>query len=215
MQTKSLTFPGRDLSVCHQMDQVSTSYTGICDKLNNFNLSLLLSIVASTLHIVHKVFLKAFESSHWMWIILHLILMPGLFDRHENPAKKKICYSLLKAVSICCETLFLRHVNSWWLTLTPALRCILEEWDDGRKYFLVYLANGKTKKRDLTINKSYKKTVEALKCHNKVLWNGYHFIFWNSPSLLTVGLHLPVLTLVISSKAIRPWALTINFLNLF
>lgn len=100
LQTKSLTFPGRDLSVCHQMDQVSTSYTGICDKLNSFNLSLLLSIVASTLHIVHKVFLKAFESSHWMWIILHLILMPGLFDRHENPAKKKICYSLLKAVNL-------------------------------------------------------------------------------------------------------------------
>lgn len=62
LQTKSLTFPGRDLSDCHQMDQVSTSYTGICDKLNSFNLSLLLSIVASTLHIVHKVFFKGIRT---------------------------------------------------------------------------------------------------------------------------------------------------------
>lgn len=69
------------------------------------------------------------------------------------------------------KTLSLRHVNSHWLTLTPALQCILERWEDATNYFLVFVANDKKKKKDLAKNYRYKRIVKGLKDHKKVSIN--------------------------------------------
>ena len=96
--------------------------------------------------------------------------MPGSRDYH---VEKKISYFRTKAATcqLVNETLFLRHVNSCWVTLTPALQRVLERWEDERNYFLVFLANDKKKKKDLAKTGRRSRIVKALKDHKKVSMN--------------------------------------------
>ena len=82
----------------------------------------------------------------------------------ENHVKKKI--SCFWPMAVTCQhatKLFLRHVKSHWLTLTPVLQRILERWGDARNYFLVFLANDKKKKKDLAKNHLYSRIVKLWK----------------------------------------------------
>ena len=47
------------------------------------------------------------------------------------------------------ETLFYQHVESWWLTLIPALKKVEERWDQS-KYFMEFL----------TLKKDFEKTTQ-------------------------------------------------------
>ena len=119
-------------------------YKLLNDKLSEFKLGPLLPFVPCTLHIVHKAFFKGIAS-------LPLDVDQFAFDLHawckRQPCQKEDFLLLSKGCDLltCYETLFLRHVNSHWLTLTPALQRISERWEDATNYFLVFLANGKKK----------------------------------------------------------------------
>lgn len=146
------------------------------NKLKALKLGPLLPFIPCSLHIVHKAFFKGVSS-------LPLDVDQLAFDLHawfkRQPCKKEDFLLLAKGcdLSTCCESLFLRHVNSRWLTLSPALQRIFERWDDAKNYFLVFLANDKKKKKDLAKNKRYQRIVEALKGHNKVLLNYHLFVY--------------------------------------
>ena len=133
-------------------------------------LSPLLPFVPCTLHIAHKAFFKGIAP-------LPLDVDQFAFDLHawfkRQPCKKEDFLLLAKGcdLSTCYETLFLRHVNSCWLILTPALQCILERWKDATNYFLVFVANDKKKKKDLAKNNRYSRIVKGLKDHKKVSIN--------------------------------------------
>ena len=62
-------------------------------------------------------------------------------------------------------------MNSRWFFLTPALPHILERWEDAGNYFLVFLANGMKKKKNLAKNYRYSIIKKALKDHKKVSMN--------------------------------------------
>ena len=100
-----------------------------------------------------------------------------LFDLHDlfkrQSCKKEDIPLAAKGcdLSTCYETLFLRHVNSRWFFLTPALPHILERWEDAGNYFLVFLANGMKKKKNLAKNYRYSIIKKALKDHKKVSMN--------------------------------------------
>ena len=63
--------------------------------------------------------------------------------------------------------LFLRHVSTRWLTLSPALERIINGWDDAKKYFLDYLPRQQEYKRHLPKNKRYQHIVSSLKENEK------------------------------------------------
>ena len=117
-------------------------YKLLNDELSEFKLGPLLPII------VHKAFFKGIAS-------LPLDVDQFAFDLHAcfktQPCKKEDFLLLAKGcdLSTCYKTLFLRHVNSRWLTLTPALQRILERYEDARNYFVIFLANDKKKKKDL------------------------------------------------------------------
>ena len=69
---------------------------------------------------------------------------------------------------ICIEvsSLFLRHVNTRWLTLLPALVRVSERWEDTKKYFLTFLPF-KEYKRHLPKNQRYQRIQTALKNENE------------------------------------------------
>ena len=108
----------------------------------------------------------------------------------NSNSAKKVSYSWFKAVTshhvvkLCFwgdgllwhHSLVSKHFwkTDSWKTLT------VHSWKMGyaRKYFLLYLANDKTKKKELEKNKRSKRIVEGRKDHNKVSWDRYHFIFW-------------------------------------
>ena len=145
-------------------------YKLLNDELSEFKLGPLLPFVPCTLHIIHKAFFKGIAS-------LPLDVDQFAFDLHvcfkAQPCKKEDFLLLAKGcdLSICYKTLFLRHVNSRWLTLTPALQRILERWENARNYFLVFLAIDKKKKKDSAKNDRYSRILKALKDHKKVPMN--------------------------------------------
>ena len=58
--------------------------------------------------------------------------------------------------------LFVRHINSRWLTLSPALEPMLKRWKDSKKYFLEHIPMYKEYKNKLTSNKRYQRIRNAL-----------------------------------------------------
>ena len=65
------------------------------------------------------------------------------FDLHAwfklSPCKQEHFRSLSENTNINEASLFLRHVNSRWLTLVSALEKMIARWDDAKTYFLNYL----------------------------------------------------------------------------
>lgn len=128
--------------------------------LSKFKLGPLFSFVLCTLHTIHKAFSKS---------IAALTLDQLMFDLYSwfkrQPCKRDF-QLLAKGCDLppCCEPLFLKHVNSHWLMLTPALKHILERWQGAKNYFLVFLTND-TRGKDLAKNDRYIRIVKVLKEH--------------------------------------------------
>ena len=62
---------------------------------------------------------------------------------------------LLWQISSKTDALYMRHVNTRWLTLTPALEPVSKRWDDCKKYFLDHVPNKKEYKATLPKNKRF------------------------------------------------------------
>ena len=140
----------------------------------------------------------------------------------NSNSAKKVSYSWFKAVTshhvvkLCFwgdgllwhHSLVSKHFwkTDSWKTLT------VHSWKMGyaRKYFLLYLANDKTKKKELEKNKRSKRIVEGRKDHNKVSWDRYHCI----PILLWIYCFMnftcQCLHLLFVQKLLAPGLLPLN-----
>ena len=86
-----------------------------------------------------------------------------------SPCKQEDFRNLSDDVKIEEEALFLRHVDSRWLTLAPALERILKRWEDAKDYFLRYLPDKKEYKKTLPNNKRYTRIKNALNSESETL----------------------------------------------
>ena len=93
----------------------------------------LLPFIACTLHIVHNAFHKGIAS-------LDQEVEQLAFDLHawfkQSPCKIEDFAKLAESTNLEDVSLFLRHVSTRWLTLSPALERIINRWDDAKKYYL-------------------------------------------------------------------------------
>ena len=112
----------------------------------------LLPFIACTLHIVHNAFHKGIAS-------LDQEMEQLAFDPH--------CLVQAESTNLEDVSLFLWHVSTRWLTLSPALERIINRWDDAKKYFLDYLPRQQEYKRHLPKNKRYQRIVSSLKENEK------------------------------------------------
>ena len=78
------------------------------------------------------------------------------------PCKAEDFIALAESLSSKTDGLFMRHVNTRWLTLTPALELVLKRWDDCKKYFLDYVPNKKEYNATLPKNKRYQRIKKCL-----------------------------------------------------
>nr|XP_047134698.1 uncharacterized protein LOC124812301 [Hydra vulgaris] len=100
----------------------------------------LLPFVSCTLHTVHNAFRKAIN-------VVGEDAEQLAFDLHNwfknAPCKIKDFKKLSDCIFIEDETLFLRFVNTRWLTLFSSLIKVLLRWEDTKKYFLEYIPKQK------------------------------------------------------------------------
>lgn len=61
------------------------------------------------------------------------------------------------------EALFYRHVETRWLTLSPALVKVEDRWEESKEYFLVFLPSTKDFERHTASNKRYVRIADGLK----------------------------------------------------
>ena len=126
----------------------------------------LLDLVTCTLHIVHNAFQKGINEYGQDSEQLS-------FDFHAwfriSPCKQEDFRNLSNDLNIDEEALFLRHVDSRWLTLAPALERVLKRWEDAKEYFLQYIPSKKEYKKTLSNNKRYQRIQSALKSENRML----------------------------------------------
>ena len=78
----------------------------------------------------------------------------------KSPCKVEDFIALAESLSFKTDALFMRHVNTRWLTLTPAPELVLKRWDDCKKYFLDYVPNKKEYKATIPKNKRYQEMSE-------------------------------------------------------
>ena len=79
----------------------------------------------------------------------------------KSPARKED-YENVQEELVIPSHAFLKHVDSRWLTLKPALERITEQWPGLIQYFLTDLP---ALQKSISPNSLYKKTVEKLKEH--------------------------------------------------
>ena len=112
----------------------------------------LLPFINCIVHVVHNAFHKGVT-------VLHQDVDGLAFDLHawfkHSPCKEDDFRELSDSTTIEDESLFLRHVDTRWLTLCPVLERIIERWDDAKVYFLKYLPEKQEYKRSLPKNARY------------------------------------------------------------
>ncbi|XP_047132571.1 uncharacterized protein LOC124811258 isoform X3 [Hydra vulgaris] len=120
----------------------------------------LLPFVSCTLHTVHNAFRKAIN-------VVGEDAEQLAFDLHNwfknAPCKIEDFKKLSDCIFIEDETLFLRFVNTRWLTLSSSLIKVLLRWEDTKKYFLEYIPKQKEYKKTLTNNKRYIRIQRSLR----------------------------------------------------
>ena len=134
-------------------------YTKLNVKLKEKGFMELLPFYPCTLHIVHNGFSKGIKE-------LTCEVEQLAFDLHSwfksAPCKSEDFRNLAESTEIDDKSLFLRHVNTRWLTLSPTLEKILLRWDDAKKYFLKFLPSKKEYEKTLPKNKKYLRIKESL-----------------------------------------------------
>ena len=133
---------------------------------NYYGFKGLLPLLTCSLHKVHNGFHKGI-------LVIGVTASQLAFELHFwfkiSPCKQEDFRLLADSTTIEDESLFLRHVNTRWLTLVPALEKKLERWEDAKKYFLIYLPNVEEYKSTLPKNQKYKNIAAALKDENVTL----------------------------------------------
>ena len=82
--------------------------------------------------------------------------------------KEEDCPNLVEDSCLVNESLFLRHLDTRWLTLVSALEQIKNCWEGVRTYFLVHVASKKEYMKILPENKKLQ-IAEPLKDDTKLL----------------------------------------------
>ena len=125
----------------------------------------LLPLFVCCLHITHNAFHKGID-------VFGQESEQLAFDLHawfkQAPCKEEDYRKLAEDATLECESLFLRHLNTRWLTLVPALERVEKRWHDVRNYFLTFVKNKAEYKSSLPKNKKYARIVEALKDEQKI-----------------------------------------------
>ena len=125
----------------------------------------LLPLFVCCLHIVHNAFHKGID-------VFGQESEQLAFDLHawfkQAPCKEEDYRELSEDVTIENESLFLRHLNTRWLTLVPALLRVKKRWEDARYYFLTFVKTKKEYKNSLPKNKKYARIEGSLKDEIKV-----------------------------------------------
>ena len=107
------------------------------------------------------------------------------FDLHawfkQSPCKIEDFAKLAESTNLEDVSLFLLHVSTRWLTLSPALERIINRWDDAKKYFLDYLPRQQEYKRHLPKNKRYQHIVSSLKENEKEILIEIKFLVGVAP----------------------------------
>ena len=103
-----------------------------------------------------------------------------VYDLHawfkNSPCKEEDFRSLNEEISID-ESLFLKHVSTRWLTLSPALKRILDRWDSCKHYFVTYLPTVKEYKNTLPKNARYQRILKHFKEYEKVNFYSTEIVF--------------------------------------
>ena len=118
----------------------------------------LVDIATCNLHVFHNAFSKAL--SHFGNSVSEFVVNIHLFFK-LSPARKEDYKSVQEELGIPTHA-FLKHVDSRWLTLKPALERIIEQWPGLIQYFLTDLP---AMQKSISSNTLYKKIVEKLKEH--------------------------------------------------
>jgi len=139
------------------------------DDLKEQGLNGLLPFLPCTLHLIHNGFKKMLD-------VLGEDVTTMVFDLHawfkNHPCKQEDFITLSDCTQSENEALFLRHVITRWLTLTPTLKKILERWSDAKKYFMEFLPQHKEYKQSLKRNERYKRISACFQLKEQVSYTG-------------------------------------------
>lgn len=120
----------------------------------------LLPFMPCSLHIVHNGFHKGIVN-------FGQDAQQLAFDLHwwfkSSPCKVEDYKELADDSNIEEKSLFLRHVESRWLTLAKSLERVEQHWPQAKKYFLEELPKKKGVLKSLRSNKRYMRIVRALR----------------------------------------------------
>lgn len=135
--------------------------------LNSFlkenNYDGLIELVTCTIHMVHNAFRKCVTSNAFGEMVDQLVFdLNAWFE--NSPCKSEDFRNLASSLTKKNEAIFIRHINTRWLTLSPALTVVLARWEDCEKYFLVYLPSRKDSKTVLT-NQRYQRIKKCFTVH--------------------------------------------------
>ena len=137
-------------------------------KLKEKGFSGLLEFISCTIHTIHNAFHTGIKNLGGFGEMVEQLA----FDLHawfkHSPCKSEDFIKMADSITRENEALFIRHLNTRWLTLSPCLEVILKRWEDCSKYFLQYLPTQKEYKRYLPSNKRYLRIKQCLKDQEKV-----------------------------------------------
>ena len=136
----------------------------------------LLPFIGCTLHTMHNGYHKGIKE-------MSANIEDLVYDLHawfkNSPCKEEDFRSLNDEISID-ESLFLKHVSTRWLTLSPAFKRILDRWDSCKRYFVTYLPTVKEYKNTLPKNARYQRILKHFKEYEMVNFYSTEIVF---PSL--------------------------------
>ena len=96
----------------------------------------LLPFISCRIHVVHNAFQNGI-------VALRQDVEGLAYNLHawskRSSCKEEDFRELSDSTTIEDESLFVRHVDTRWLTLCPVLERIVERWDNAKEYFLKYL----------------------------------------------------------------------------
>ena len=111
----------------------------------------LIELITCTLHIVHNAFRKCITSLEYGDTVDQFA-----FDLYKwfdcAPCKIDDFRDLADSLSQKNEAIFVKHVNTRWLTLSKSLTVILLRWEDCVKYFIEFLPTQKETRSFLAKN---------------------------------------------------------------
>ena len=139
-----------------------TIWTFINEHMKESDLHGILPFIPCNLHIVHNAFRQGLnifgEQAEQLVLDLFYFLK-------ASPCRKEDFFETQLGLGLD-EGMFIKHVQSHWLTLIPAVKRVLKNWEAVEKYFLIELPRMMAKeKREASLknNERYKRICHKLK----------------------------------------------------